>query len=297
MEVGGKPAVPAPVALLTAGVDVQDNRIEISVWGWGSEEESWLIEHSVLYAGKDWYADPTASDTWEALDAYLRKPWPREAGGADYIRAVGLDTGGHHTQAAYAFCSPRYKRMTPDGGRSFVFAMKGQAGAGEVWPRKPSKLTKKVPLWPIRVDPAKEQVYGRLSIVDRGPGYVHLPTTIGVDYVKGLTAEKVVTRINTKGFPERGWELRRPGLRNEPLDCAVYAYAALCGLKANGFNLEVAVENIEKRPKFDPPPEGKEGKKPSAPVVPTPMSEHERPRRRTGWRDDDRSRGDWWRGR
>jgi phage terminase large subunit GpA-like protein len=241
VEVGGVVEVPAPCPLVTAGVDVQDNRLEVSLWAWGHGEESWLLEHRVLYG------DPSAPATWDELDRYLSRPLPRAAGGVDWIRATGLDTGGHHTQAAYDFCGPRFRRQTPDGGQSFVFAMKGFAGTGEVWPRQHSRVSAKVPVWPIRVDPAKEQLYGRLALVDHGPGYVHLPTTVGDDWLAGLVAEKVVTVTDRKGFPVRRWCLKRPGMRNEPLDCAVLAYAALCGLRAMGYDLEDAVTALSRR--------------------------------------------------
>ena len=37
--------VPDGVAVLTVGIDVQDDRVEIEVVGWGRNEESWSIAH------------------------------------------------------------------------------------------------------------------------------------------------------------------------------------------------------------------------------------------------------------
>jgi phage terminase large subunit GpA-like protein len=268
--------IPAGAALVTAGVDVQDNRLEVSVYAWGDREESWCLAHEVLFG------DPSASATWLDLERFILKPWPRAGGGFDYIRATGLDTGGHHTQAAYDFCGPRFRRLTPDGGRSFVFALKGQSGLGDLWPRKPSKVSKKVPLWPIRVDVGKEQLYGRLSIAEHGPGFVHFPTTLESDFFKSLTAEKVVTTTDKKGFPQRTWKLRVAGSRNEALDCANYAYASLCGLTAMGFELQAEVERLPRRPVFVPPTEPGKAPRPAA-----------RPRRRReSWVDTNR---DWMR--
>lgn len=157
---------------------------------------------------------------------------------------------------AYDFCGPRYTRVTPDGGRQFVFAVKGSHGAGEIWPRKPSKITTKVPLWPIRVDPAKDQIYGRLSIAEPGPGYMHFHDGLEIKFFEGLTAEKVTERLTRRGFVERYWELKVAGSRNEPLDCCGYAVAALCGLRANGFDLESAVSDLVSRGAFVPPGRG-----------------------------------------
>jgi phage terminase large subunit GpA-like protein len=248
-EVGGRLAVPAPVALLTAGVDVQDDRFEVSVYGWGAGEESWHIVHAVLFV------DPSIPASWEDLGTWLTQPWPREAGGVDYIRGTCVDTGGHYTQSAYDFCAPRFRLPTPDGGRAFTFAIKGSHGAGEVWPRKHSSVTAKVPVWIIRVDPAKDQVYARLSIAQPGPGYMHYSDQVDAKFFEGLTAQKKTTRTNRKGFPESYWELKKAGLRDEPLDCAAYAYAALCGLRANGFDLEAEVERLATRPIVEAPQE------------------------------------------
>ena len=41
-------AAPEGVLILTAGADVQRDRIEIDVWGWGRSLESWLVDHVVL---------------------------------------------------------------------------------------------------------------------------------------------------------------------------------------------------------------------------------------------------------
>jgi phage terminase large subunit GpA-like protein len=176
------------------------------------------------------------------------RAWPRAAGGIDFIRAPCVDTGGHHTQRSYDFCGPRFRRMTPDGGRAFVFAIKGSAGPGHIWPRQASKITTKVPLWLIRVDAGKEQIYGRLAIAEPGAGYIHLPMTVGREFLQGLTAEKLETTVNKKGFAVRTWKKKKPGIRNEPLDTSVYAYAALCGVRAVGFDLEREVQKLGAAP-------------------------------------------------
>ena len=241
-EIAGRPAIPAPCALVTAGVDIQDSRAEVSIYAWGKGEEAWLLEHRFLYG------DPSTAAFWEDLDRYLLLTWPRSAGGIDFVRGIAVDTGGHHTAATYDFCGPRFRRSTADGGRQFVFAVKGMAGSGELWPKAASKASAKVPLWPIRVDAGKEQVYGRLGIAEPGPGYIHLPRSVDVEFMRGLTAERVVTRLDKKGFPRRSWE-KKPGYaRNEPLDCAVYAYAALVGLRAMGFDLDAEIEQLKSRP-------------------------------------------------
>jgi len=269
IQIGGVPEVPSPCALLTAGVDVQEApaRLEVSAYAWGTGKESWLLEHQVIHG------DPATPATWDALDVYLRRTWPRERGGVEFIRGACVDTGGHHTQAAYDYCGPRFRLPTPDGGRAFIFAIKGQAGAGEVWPRHASKVTRKVPLWPIRVDPAKERIYGRLGIAEPGPGYVHLPMTVDERFCRGLVAEKIEITTDRKGRLRRAWKLKTAGLRNEPLDCAVMAYAALLGLEAMGFDLELEVSQLPLRRVFSP----QAGPVQSAPETPADLAGPARP--------------------
>ncbi|MCV5761347.1 phage terminase large subunit family protein, partial [Escherichia coli] len=51
--------VPYGVLLLTAGVDTQDDRFEITVLGWGMNEECWVIAHDVIFG------DLETEEPWE----------------------------------------------------------------------------------------------------------------------------------------------------------------------------------------------------------------------------------------
>ena len=55
------------VVILTAGVDVQDNRLEVEVVGWGYGYES----YGIIY--RDFPGDPGKEEVWLKLDAFLRK--------------------------------------------------------------------------------------------------------------------------------------------------------------------------------------------------------------------------------
>lgn len=202
--------IPEPVLLTTCGVDVQDDRVEVELVGWGADAESWSIDYRTIFG------DPSAKTLWADLERYLLEHRPA---------ATCIDSGGHHTQAVYEFCRGRYKRR--------VYAIKGMAGAGRpVWPKAASRNNKgRVNLFMLGVDAAKEQVYGQLKLTTHGPGYCHFPVGRDDQYYAGLASEVVSTRFS-KGFPIREWK-RRSGVRNEPLDCRVYAYAALCSLNVN----------------------------------------------------------------
>ncbi|ABK45078.1 phage terminase GpA [Magnetococcus marinus MC-1] len=230
--------LPADVAVLTAGVDVQDDRLEIEIVGWGRDEESWSIDYRVLWG------DPSSPAVWEDLDNLLRHPLGHSRQLPDMtIRAAAIDTGGHHTLKSYAFCRSRQGRR--------IWAIKGRGGQGvPIWPRKPSTKNKgKVPLFILGVDACKEAILSRLRIEEPGPGFLHFPMQRDGDYFKQLTAESVVTRYH-KGRPIREWK-KRDSDRNEALDCRVYAMAALQGLIAMGFRLNRDVEKLAEHPLKD----------------------------------------------
>jgi len=218
--------VPDGVALLTMAVDTQDDRLEAEVIGWGYDEESWSIEHFVFLG------DPEEQHVWDRVDDVRLRRWTCADGRRLAVDAVCVDTGGHHTEAAYRWCVDR--------SRANVWAIKGQdkrhGQRGQVFPSKPTRKTKgKVPLYMIDVNAAKDATYPRLAKAEPGPGTCHFPAHYEADYFDQLTAEKPVTeRVN--GQYVRRWKLKG-GRRNEAFDLRVYNYAALCGLQNAGLKL------------------------------------------------------------
>lgn len=209
--------VPAGALVLTAGVDVQDDRLEIEIVGWGRGEESWAVDYAVLWG------DPGGEDVWQRLDQTLAQRYSWERGGRLRVAATAVDSGGHYTQQVYEYCRKREPNR--------VYAIKGMAGVGRAIVSAPSRRGSRsrrrgVNLFTVGVDAAKGLVYSRLRQRSPGPGYCHFPQHDAFDeeYFAQLTAEKIVTRYQ-KGFPRREWVKVRP--RNEALDCRVYALAAM----------------------------------------------------------------------
>lgn len=202
---------PEDVVVVTAGVDVQGDRLEVEIKGWGIGEESWSLDYKQIFG------DPAQPQIWQELDAYLQKPVKSKTGLYLNIACSCIDSGGHHTQAVYEFCRSRAVRG--------VFAIKGMNQAGKPIVGRPSRNNRhKLRFYPLGVDTAKEVIYSRLRITEPGPGYYHFPAERDREYFLQLTGEKQVTRF-TKGMPKREWIKVRS--RNEALDCNVYALAAL----------------------------------------------------------------------
>ncbi|RJX35656.1 MAG: phage terminase large subunit family protein [Desulfarculus sp.] len=236
-----KPAIPAQVAVITAAVDQQENRLEVEVIGWGRDEEAW----SLLWV--QIYGDPLLPEVWARADSVLLGKFTTADGRELGIRAAGVDTGGPAggPEMAYAFCKSRWFRR--------VWALKGKArGLGvEVWPPRFSKRNKgNVPLFVVNVDEAKLVVTERLKIEARGPGYCHFPKDRPSGYFRMFGAERLVTKYQ-RGFPVKRWH-RASGRPNEALDLWGYNYAVLCGLRRQGFDLNRECDRIVARRSADP---------------------------------------------
>lgn len=214
---------PAGVLVITAGVDIQEDRVEITYQGFGLDMETWMLDHIVVPGDFD------HKDTKTALDQQLARTFETEDGVVLTVVSACIDSG-HKTQAVYDFVKRREVRR--------IFAIKGVSSVGHPVIKRPKEKNKKgVTLHNVGVDQAKELIYGHLKVVDPGPGYCHFPFTglqtggeIGEEYFQGLTAEKCVTEFK-RGYPKRVWKQVRK--RNEPLDCRVYSYAAFYNLNAN----------------------------------------------------------------
>lgn len=226
--------IPDKVNVLTAGVDVQDDRLEIEVVGWGEGEESWGIYY------KQFIGSPGGLDVWEQLDRFLDKEFSYQNGEKIKILCTCIDTGGHYTQESYQFIKPREFRR--------IFGIKGKGGDGMAFVSKPSRTNRmQISLFTLAVNTGKETILSSLKVQDVGSRYMHFPKNVerGYDesYFKGLTSE-VKTTIWEKGVKKTIWKVIGTK-RNEPLDLRNYAYAALKIANPN-LNKRYGIDSIEK---------------------------------------------------
>lgn len=209
--------VPKEALVLTAGVDVQDDRLEVEVVGWAINDVSYGVNYKIFYG------DPGQDAVWNQVDAFLMNDFIRNDGVMLNISAVCVDSGGHYTNEVYDFCKAREHRR--------IFAIKGKGGAGIAYINKPNKVGRQsVHLFTIGVNEGKDIIYSRLkNEFEDKPGYCYFPVEKekGYDeaYFVGLTAERKVTRF-VGGAPKIDWVKRSSNIRNEPLDLRNYALAA-----------------------------------------------------------------------
>jgi phage terminase large subunit GpA-like protein len=228
--------IPAGGLFLTAGADVQKDRIEVDIWAWGRGGTSWLVDHIVIPGGPD---DPAC---WDTLTALLGQTWVHEHGAVMTLAKLAIDTG-YESAAVYAWARQQgteqvapvkgmegFNRATPVSGPTFVDAtVNGR------------KLKRGARLWTVATATFKAETYRYLRLARPSepdapvpPGTVHLPDWADSEWLKQLVAEQLVTIRNKRGYARQEWQKMRE--RNEALDTRVYARAAAWILGADRFD-------------------------------------------------------------
>jgi phage terminase large subunit GpA-like protein len=219
--------VPAGAVLLTAGVDVQraPGRLEVHVWGWGRNRESWHVD-AITIAG-----DPFQWRTWESLAAVLETTYPHALGGALPITLAAVDSGdGVTTAEVYAFVRKMGRRVIAIKGRDELPQAISAGGKADV--KRNGKKVGTLKPWIVGSSYLKGEFYGQLRLdkptAESGAafprGYVHLSDTVaGEEICKQLTAEALRQVRRRNGQVGREWVKTRA---NEALDCRNYARAA-----------------------------------------------------------------------
>lgn len=232
--------LPDGVLMLTAAVDVQDDRFEVEIRGWAREYESWGIYKTEIYGNLE------KNDIWDELEYYINQSLHYANGNTLGIAATAIDTGGSHTNMVYKWV----KRMKQKG--KSVYGIKGYAqkpGIPLLYKRTDVDIKEETPsgkkvvvdhteIYILGVDSGKEDIQNRLSITEPGEGYCHFPSNAGrgytTTYYKGLFAEKKVIK-KVRGTLKEVW-VKKSGVRNEPLDLFNYGYAA-CMIKRPAWNV------------------------------------------------------------
>lgn len=222
--------VPAGALALTAGVDVQRDRWEIGVWGWGRGLESWSIDHAIIEG------NPASEEDWVRVYEYLMRRYPQAwaTGCSIGLSGISIDSSDQ-TQDVYNWVR-KHQSMLPN-----LRAIKGSsesqkpilmpASAVDVnW--KGQKIPNGLRLWQVGVDTAKDLLLGQLSIMTPGPGFVHMAADLPREWFEQLTAEhRILTKVG--GQEVYKWVKRRP--RNEVMDCRNYALHSAFGLGLHNY--------------------------------------------------------------
>lgn len=207
--------IPDHIMLITAGVDTQDDRLELGLVGFPISGAPCILGHAV-------FAGNTLEDgVWRALDAFLKTRWVHPRGWLIGIDGCAIDSGGREgrTQKVYDFCYPRMDRC--------VFAIKGLPGPRKIW-SKLNSVKGDMRAFGIAVDVIKTEVLDRLSQKpfdeDGMPNAqaFRFSDQLGDEFLEQLCSE---TRriIYVKSRPTIVFVPKKAGARNEGLDTVVYA--------------------------------------------------------------------------
>lgn len=216
--------VPKNVVFLTMGVDIQQDRIELEIVGWCRDKVSYSIDYRVLLGDTKTSEMPVFDNLRKVFDETFPKEGQKNLEMA--IKAIAIDSG-YNTQEIYDFC--RHFRSDR------VMAVKGDDKMKQIYgipkvtdvSKKGKTIRRGVRVWTLGVDTIKTQLYSWLMLNEgekEAPyGYCYFPE-YDKEYFKMLTAEKLVTSHDKKGYEVQQWVKVRE--RNEALDCRVYARAA-----------------------------------------------------------------------
>ena len=245
--------VPEGVVFVTAGADVQKDRIEMEIVGWGRELESWSLDYIVLSG------DTSGDEIWNELTKTIALTFECDNGLHLPIRMTAIDTG-FRTQEVYRWVrSQSPLRVMAIKGRDNQSTILGQPSPVEMTVRG-RKIKSGIKVWPIGVSVAKSELYGwlrRKKPTDENEelptGWCHFPQHTE-EFFKQLTAESLVSRI-VRGYQKYQWEKTRE--RNEALDCRIYARAAFDAVGAQrwteerwqGEEQEAGLKTPQNRPK------------------------------------------------
>ena len=231
--------VPSGGLFLTAGVDVQKDRIECEVVAWGRNKESWSVGYFIING------DTAREEVWNELSEFSKRYFEHSSGVMLPISRFAIDSG-FATQQVY-----NWVRKQPI---NFAMAIKG-TDSGVTPLGLPTRvdlningkrLRRGAKVWSVGTSILKSELYQFLRLTQNEDesypaGYCHFPK-YDSEYFKQLTAEQLVTKM-VRGYQKREWQKTRE--RNEALDCRVYARAASISFGIEQFT-ETKWRNLEK---------------------------------------------------
>jgi phage terminase large subunit GpA-like protein len=240
--------VPTGVGVLTCGIDVQHDWIEVAVYGHGLDEQLWLIEEDQLHG------DTSQQAVWDDLRTFLKSTYKAANGSALPINISFIDSGDQ-TELVY-----RHVKSMQDVDRTAIYPIKGFDGSRELFKWSKYKTTGKPRLGIVGVSQAKSILHQRLkNVTTPGAGYIHFPAGVSPTVLEQILSERRITVYSKGNVPSVIWK-RIGTSRNEQLDCLVYAYAAFQALSLTirtnlaGIIEKLALPASESPAEVAPPP-------------------------------------------
>lgn len=210
------------VCFITAGVDVQGDRLEVHIIGWCKKQIAYSLDYRVLTSSTNSTDDP---EVWEKLRDIANHQWEREDGIMLPMTKMCVDAG-YKAQRVYGFCRQFVgDKVVATFGKDHLAVAYSAPRAVDT--TRAGKKIGKFKSYQIGVSILKAELYGRLKLeINDGivpNGYMYFPK-YPETFFRGLTAEQYIPSTNKKGFKVYAW-IKKYHF-NEPLDTTVYARAA-----------------------------------------------------------------------
>ncbi len=250
-------------------MDVQEDRLEVEIIGWGVDNESWSLKYQVIHG------DPGTKEVWNDLDDLLETRILHARGMEMPVMCACVDSGGHFADEVYSFCKKKQRQ-----GRR-IYVVRGGSVPWKPVIGKPSKNNSHhAKMFLVGTETAKDSIFSWLKVEEAGqPGYCHFPAHYTDDYFNGLTSEKKVPQYK-KGRAIKVYVPKKKGIRNEPLDLRVYNLAALKILNPNFKALALRMERITPKSTTPAPEKSPDNGTVNPPPAPKPKGKK---RRRSGF--------------
>lgn len=208
--------IPQDGLIVTAGVDTQDNRLAVQLVAWGRGlSRFWVIDYVELMG------NPSQMAVWAKLTKYLKAPLRHESGAQMTVQAAFIDAGGHKTEEVKRFCrTEATTRTLPIFGSNQIHAP--IISKPRTW--EPKSVTQRpLTFYHLGVNKIKDILYKRMA---HDLEENHNDQQRQCNYSKHLERE-YFTGLLSEVFDEKKKRyIAKQGVRNEPLDTLVYAFAA-----------------------------------------------------------------------
>lgn len=199
----------ANILFVTAGVDVQGDRLECTLLAHHADQTRSVLNH-IKFMG-----DTSGDAVWQQLDIALGAIFPLANGRKLPVQITAIDSGFSADQVMRFVQAQRRKSRA-------IYAVKGASGFDRMPLARGGRLKGQMQLLVVGVDAVKLATQKHLAMQEIGPGYIRLPDHLGPEYFEGLASEELRVRT-VKGVPR--YEYHRIVRQNEPLDCLIYASA------------------------------------------------------------------------
>lgn len=275
--------VPAEAFALTMGIDVQGDRVEWLLRGWGRNKFSCVIDygridstagsHAAISDRREHSGHISEPEVMAALDKLVAREWTDANGVKRPVDLVGID-GNAYTEDVWMW-SKRHPRsrvimVRGDGREAAPMLVQVREYDKRGRPKKQKWATR---FYSFNASAMKMGLYRDFKKSEpEQTGFVRFAIGLGDDFYQQVTSEIRVLEKSRSGHPRPVWKLPS-GQRNEALDMMNQARAAAIRMGIPYWGDEEWDAIAERLAKTEPPAQGDiEDMLTAGPVVPAPRA-------------------------